>query len=461
MIGQRETAPVENREIRILNVISGMIESGDYLTPRLHGRARFNKPPFYYWLGAAAQLATRLPDRVAYRLPSVLAGLGMMLCVYLFCRSAGLEQAAPVSALSLSAMMLFTANARIANFDMLLGTVSFASVSSLRAYLKSGRFHWLLWSGFFFAAALLTKATPAFAAVTLPSFLLLMFQGKTALFRKPSFSIYAFLIPVLLGFSWEILMLSFSSEARQSFHDEALLPFGVADEEHHTALHYRNFFFYFLNLFKIALPTIIFLPLLVIRAARGRLYREKPTLRWAVASLGSIVLVFSLIPQKQINYMTVILPYLALLFGEALAAQDWNALELLCSRIAGYAMSVAALVFSALFFGYFEVVVERPVLAILVPIIPIILGVVLILLSYRRAVRYLFPAGLALWWYVLMVFYSGFNIWATQFNTGEIYRQPYYRAEHWNKLFADYPRLQRVFRVSSKFKEEREEDDES
>ena len=123
----RHTPPVEHRERRIFAVAMGMLRSGDYLVPRLGTETRLTKPPLYYWLAAGIQRATTLGDRIAYRLPSILAALGLIACVFWCCRALGAHAIAVAAALTVPAVSIFYANARVANFDMLLSVLTFAS----------------------------------------------------------------------------------------------------------------------------------------------------------------------------------------------------------------------------------------------------------------------------------------------------------------------------------------------
>ena len=59
-----------------------MLESGDLITPRTYtGALRVNKPPGTYWL-ILASFKTLGVSLFSSRLPSALAGLGILLLVY-------------------------------------------------------------------------------------------------------------------------------------------------------------------------------------------------------------------------------------------------------------------------------------------------------------------------------------------------------------------------------------------
>src|ERR1700691_3643531 len=61
-------------EPRYMSIARAMLQSGDWITPRLYGQPWFEKPALYYW---AAATAFRLfgVNEFAARLPSALAAL--------------------------------------------------------------------------------------------------------------------------------------------------------------------------------------------------------------------------------------------------------------------------------------------------------------------------------------------------------------------------------------------------
>ena len=60
-----------------------MVESGDWLTPHYNYQPRFEKPVLYYWMAAGTYLVAGASPGAA-RLPSALAGLGLVLVTF-FC----------------------------------------------------------------------------------------------------------------------------------------------------------------------------------------------------------------------------------------------------------------------------------------------------------------------------------------------------------------------------------------
>lgn len=83
--GLSEAGFSDEDEALYAQIAREMIRSGDYLTPRYLGEPFYHKPPLEYWLMAAAH-ALAGPGELAARLPSALAGVLMVIAVFLTAR---------------------------------------------------------------------------------------------------------------------------------------------------------------------------------------------------------------------------------------------------------------------------------------------------------------------------------------------------------------------------------------
>ena len=96
-----------------------MLQSGDWLTPRLNGIPFFHKPPYLYWLEGLS-LATFGIHPWALRLvPALHAGL-MLVALYLAARQASTELIARRAALMLGSGLGFLIGGQYVNHDMLV-----------------------------------------------------------------------------------------------------------------------------------------------------------------------------------------------------------------------------------------------------------------------------------------------------------------------------------------------------
>jgi 4-amino-4-deoxy-L-arabinose transferase-like glycosyltransferase len=141
-------------EPRYADVARGMLQSGDYVTPRLFGQPWFEKPPLYYWL---ASLAFRFGvSELTARLPSALAALLFLGFWFWFARRFYGDLAARFSCLMLATTVGWIGFGRAAAMDMLLATTLSAAVGSLALWLWENRT-----SGLYGFYALLGVATLA------------------------------------------------------------------------------------------------------------------------------------------------------------------------------------------------------------------------------------------------------------------------------------------------------------
>lgn len=158
--------PLNSHEVFVAQTAENMIQSGDWLVPRLNGEYRLTKPPLSYWLVAGAALASgrdQVGPGVA-RLPSVFAVAGIALLAMwigarLFDRRTGIM--AGVMCAACLAAFKYGHNARP---DMLYafwttGVLAAWVGSRQAASARQGRWVWLLW--LLFGLATLTKGPQA------------------------------------------------------------------------------------------------------------------------------------------------------------------------------------------------------------------------------------------------------------------------------------------------------------
>ncbi len=120
-------------EPRYVRVAIEMQRAGEWVRPTLQGEAWLEKPPLYYWLaGAAFRLLGE--TETAARLPSVLAGLGLvgvtaLVGARLFGGAAGLH-----AGFVLAASLLPVAYARAASMDALLAATVTTAIALLALF---------------------------------------------------------------------------------------------------------------------------------------------------------------------------------------------------------------------------------------------------------------------------------------------------------------------------------------
>ena len=123
----------EPDEPRFAEATRQMFARGDFVTPYLNGVPRFEKPILFYWTQAAA-FTVFGDNEFAARLPSALAGVGIVLVFYLLVAEIASRRAAFVAALVMSTMFRFVTFARIGLTDV---PVMFFIVAALYGFVRS------------------------------------------------------------------------------------------------------------------------------------------------------------------------------------------------------------------------------------------------------------------------------------------------------------------------------------
>jgi 4-amino-4-deoxy-L-arabinose transferase-like glycosyltransferase len=123
----------EPDEPRFAEATRQMFARGDFVTPYLNGAPRFEKPILFYWAQAAAFTAFG-DNELAARLPSALAGVGIVVVLYLLGAEIASRRAAFIAALVMSTMFRFVTFARIGLTDV---PVIFFIVAALYGFVRA------------------------------------------------------------------------------------------------------------------------------------------------------------------------------------------------------------------------------------------------------------------------------------------------------------------------------------
>ena len=180
---------IDRDEARFAQASRQMLESGDWVIPRVQDRPRLNKPPLIYWAQAASVWALTGGDarRDAiwmYRLPSVLSAIGTVLLTWgLARRMSGASVAfLAASMLAVSPLVAFDAHQARADQLLLLGTTwTMACLWACWRAAHAGRPVPLGWATAFWlgiAAGVMTKGpiTPLVAGLAIAA---LSFFGRS------------------------------------------------------------------------------------------------------------------------------------------------------------------------------------------------------------------------------------------------------------------------------------------
>ena len=149
-LGLRDPWPSD--EPRFTLVAKQMIESGDWLFPHRGTELYSDKPPMLMWLEAGFYTIFR-EWRIAFLLPSLLAALGTLWCVYDLGRRLWTRKAGLYAAWALLFALQFTYQSKKAQIDPLVTFfITLANYGLLRHMLLGP--NWKLWALGWFAAGL-------------------------------------------------------------------------------------------------------------------------------------------------------------------------------------------------------------------------------------------------------------------------------------------------------------------
>ena len=159
-----------------------MVESGDWVTPHYNRQPRFEKPVLFYWLVALAYLAAGIGEFAA-RIPSALAGLGLVLAAFACARRWYDDRTAVLAGAITATSFGYVAVARQALPDLALAcfvtAATWAAFEALVAVPRPAgrrRLGWLVAAGVALAAGFLTKGP---VGVVLPALIV----GPPAVWR--------------------------------------------------------------------------------------------------------------------------------------------------------------------------------------------------------------------------------------------------------------------------------------
>src|SRR5688572_9659051 len=126
-------------EPRYAAIAREMLQTGDYITPRLHGTPWFEKPPLLYWLAVAGYRIFGINEAGA-RFPSAVSAALCVFLIYWCGRRLWDRRLGFLAAIVLATSIGWFAFARAASMDMLLtASLTAALVFFLVGFNDEGR----------------------------------------------------------------------------------------------------------------------------------------------------------------------------------------------------------------------------------------------------------------------------------------------------------------------------------
>lgn len=156
-------------------VTQEMLQSGDWVTPKLHGKPFFHKPPLMYW-AMASSVSILGPTEFAFRLPSVIASMAWALLLFQFVRRHFNQRTAGFSVLFLITAIQTGLITRAAIPDALLNLFITGTMFAIYAYYQEPRRLYMLAAYTGMALGFLSKGPVAVLIPLVVSFLFFFWQ---------------------------------------------------------------------------------------------------------------------------------------------------------------------------------------------------------------------------------------------------------------------------------------------
>jgi 4-amino-4-deoxy-L-arabinose transferase-like glycosyltransferase len=299
-------------EGRYVLIPKTMLQSGDFITPRLDGVLYFEKPPLHYWLTASAIAIFGDREWGARFWPAALGLLTLGLAWRLGSGISGSRTGA-WSAIVLATSPLFAAMARIDTIDM---TVSAFITATLACFYwaerrEGGRGAWF---GMFASAAAAVMAKGLIGLV-IPGGVVLLYLSMTggwAVVRRVPWATGLALFAVL-AVPWHVAMALRHPDFLQFyFVHEHFQRFTTSQAARPGPL------WYFVPVLIVGMLPWVALAPAVLRSFR----RDRPDLCFLAAWVLFVVGFFSFSKSKMWPYVLPALPPLALLVGSAVAQAE-------------------------------------------------------------------------------------------------------------------------------------------
>jgi 4-amino-4-deoxy-L-arabinose transferase-like glycosyltransferase len=293
------------QELRVALTARQMVQSGHWLIPEFRDQPRLRKPPLMYWLVACSfRLANSALSVQAARAPSAVAGVLLVIVIYLGGSILIGRRRAYFAALVAGSSFMLIRHARLAETDVTL--VLFTTLATLSGYVALRRPSVAAWwpAGVFIGLGFLTKGP---AALALPSLALVFFaaaQPSTRAWRHVGGMASAILVAAALAVPWYVMIKTQSSpqlglELRETFTEPD---------------HPGHFYYYGYALPKMMLPWGVFIPFAILSVFRRRAVKHSG-LKFVAIWFISSFLALSLTANKQDHYALLLLPPSALLVG--------------------------------------------------------------------------------------------------------------------------------------------------
>ncbi len=314
---------IETSDARYSEISLEMVDSGDYITPRLNGIKHFDKPPLTYWL-AASGMKLLGKNEWGVRIFQAVAALIILIMVFLFDRKFFMQKNSMLSVLFLASIPLFFGSSHVLTTDLLNTLATTGALFLFFLWYKKRRLSYLIAFYAVIGVSFLIKG-PIGLFVILPVVVLFLASEhnlKAALKMKP----WLFIISIAIAAPWYIALMKQNPGLLSYLIDNQLL-----SRLHKGGLGHPRPLLYFLWIFPITMfPAIIpaffqkniddVKRFLIIGALWSPFFFSIPTTKLPLYILPSAPFLAILAAESSINfkkYIKYATPVISILFAAA------------------------------------------------------------------------------------------------------------------------------------------------
>lgn len=306
-------------EPRYAQVAREMMQSGDYIAPRVNNQPYKEKPPLMFWLIAACSYGQGDVAEWSARLPSVLSGIVAALFCFLLGRSLFDVKTALWSVVILVTFQRFWWNARFGQIDMLVTACLTAGLWGFRYWETSSRKIGLVVFYIMAACGLLAKGP---GVIVFPVLFLAAWGWRTKNQRTAFFVLIpACALSVLIYALWAVPAHIVFARETAAAATEALSANLIRQTigRFFLGVSHANWPWYYLKTLPIDfLPWTLFLPWALVWAWRQR--HELPEVRFLLCWIVPAFIFFSMAIGKRQVYLLPLYPAFAIIFAKAVLA---------------------------------------------------------------------------------------------------------------------------------------------
>ena len=322
-LGLRDPWPAD--EPRFALIARDMVHSGQWLFPHIAGELYSDKPPLFMWLVAALYAITG-ELRVAFLLPSLLAGLGMLALVHDLARRLWDRRVAMLAGWLLLASVQFALQARSAQLDALVAFWTTLGLYGLLRHLLLGPdWRWYAAAGLAMGCGVITKGVGFLPLLVLLPWAWWRWRRPASLplvtgsWRQWLLGPAAMLLPIAAWLGPMLLVTWWSGDPALAAYRDDLLFRQTVTRYGDAWTHLRPAWYYLLEVIPWAwLPATLALPWLL-PAWRRRLAAGDARLALLLGFTAAVLVFFSLSAGARGVYLLPALPAFVLAAAPALA----------------------------------------------------------------------------------------------------------------------------------------------